>query len=255
MGGDQSRLSVSVTDNVVMSAVQDVTQDCINSVDSSNVIDVTGGGNIVDRNTQKVSVKIKSNCIQESSQNAQFESKLQDTIAQSLKTQSVAMTQWLDNSSNDADSTLNQNISASVLSESVQTCLNTIATDNKIVADGYGNIITNNSQEDINELMSDCLLRDGQTSAIVNNLTNTVNQHSVYKSENPFAFITDSIAAVTKSAMLLFAAIFIIIVCFVGIFLALRDKKKPMLPPLIIGRATAEPAAETAAETAAATTP
>ena len=232
---------MSVTDNVVMSAVQDVTQNCINSADSSNIINVDGRGNIISGNTQNVRVTVKSDCVQNSSQQANFESKLQDTIAQSLNTQSVAMTQWMDNSSNDADSTLKQNISASVLSESVQSCLNSIVAQNTINVDGDGNVIIKNSQDDVNELMSNCLLKDGQTSAIVNNLTNTVNQHSVYKSENPFAFITDSIAAVAKSAMLLFAAIFIIIVCFVGIYLALRDKKKPLMPPLIIGRATAEP--------------
>jgi uncharacterized membrane protein len=61
---------------------------------------------------------------------------------------------------------------------------------------------------------------------MTNDISDIVNQHSTYDSENPFAFITDAIEAVMKSAMVFLAVIFIIIVCLVAIFMALHQKKK-----------------------------
>jgi hypothetical protein len=69
----------------------------------------------------------------------------------------------------------------------------------------------------------------------VNDVTNTVNQHSTYDSNNPFAFITDAIEAAIKTAMVIAAVVFIAIVILVLVFeIGTKGHHKAAAPPEVM---------------------
>jgi hypothetical protein len=238
MGGHESKQSVSIMTNVVGSAVQNVTQSCISYVNSDNVIAVDGNGNFVGGVTQTMSISVDSNCSADITQDAQFQNKLQNNISQLLKDQEIALTQWMDSSKDESNAAINQSISTNVTSNTVQTCLNIINSHNILNVSGNNNVVKDIIQSNTVSLISQCLLSQGQTSSAVNDITNTVNQHSEYTSKNPLAFITDAIEAMMKSAMVVIAVIFIVLICFVALFMILRHGKKKAPPasssPVII---------------------
>jgi len=222
MGGHQSKQSVSDSVSAVGSAVQSVTQSCINYVNAENVIAIDGSGNVVGGVTQSLAISVDSKCSGEVTQDASFENNLANSVAQELHDQEVSMTQWLDNSGDTSSDAIKQSVSTNVTATTVQTCLNSINSQNILNVSGSGNIVKGVVQSGTVNLLSQCMLGQGQTSSTVNDITNTVNQHSVYDSENPLAFITDSIEAVMKTAVGAIAVVFILLICFVGLFVALR---------------------------------
>jgi uncharacterized membrane protein len=60
----------------------------------------------------------------------------------------------------------------------------------------------------------------------VSNITNAVNQHSTYDSKNALSFISDSIEAMLHSFLGVAAVIFIVIICFVALFVFLHHHSK-----------------------------
>jgi hypothetical protein len=229
---------VSITTNIVGSVVQNVAQSCITYLNSDNVIAINGNGNFVGGITQTMSISVDSTCSANIQQNAAFENNLQNSIAQVLKDQEIALTQWMDNSKDESDASINQTISTSVTANTVQTCLNSINSHNILNVSGNNNVVKGIVQSSTVNLISQCLLGQGQQSSTVNDVTNTVNQHSEYTSKNPLAFITDAIEAMMKSAMVVIAVIFIVLICFVALFMILRHGKKKAPPasssPVII---------------------
>ena len=226
MGGHESKQSVADTAVVLGSAVQSVTQNCINYVYAGNTINISGTGNVVNAVNQAMAVAVNSSCAASVTQSATFSNSLQAKVAQTLKDQEVALTQWMDSSSDDSEAHINQIVSTNVSSTTVQSCLNSINSQNILNITGSGNIVTDIVQSGTATLLSQCLLGQGQTSTAVNNIANTVNQHSTYDSENPLAFITDAIEALMRSAMILVAIVFVAIICFVALFLVLRGSRR-----------------------------
>jgi hypothetical protein len=226
MGGHQSVQSVSISTNVVGSAVQKVTQSCISYVNSDNVLAVSGDGNVLGDVTQTMSVSVNSVCSANITQNAKFQNSLANSVSELLKDQEVSMTQWLDNSQDDSNAAIQQNVTTNVTSTTVQTCLDNINSQNILNITGSGNIIKDAVQSSTVSMISHCLLSQGQTSQSVNAITNTVNQHSTYTSKNPLAFMSDAIESVIKSVIMIAAVIFIVVICFIGIFIVLRKRKR-----------------------------
>ena len=207
MGGHQSRQSVSMTADVLASAVQSVSQKCISRVAGGDEVSVAGSGNVVSGVAQSMSISVDSQCAAQVTQAASFQSSLAATVAQSLKDQQVAMTQWLDGSGDDSSTAIAQTVQTNVTADTAQTCLNDINSQNIVSVVGDGNVVSDVAQQDTVSLISRCMLGQGQTSKAVAAVTDTVNQHSTYTSKNPLAFIADAFEALARSALLGVAAV------------------------------------------------
>ena len=233
MGGHQSTQTVQVSTKIVSNAIQQATQDCISYVNSSNLIDISGNNNRIDGTSQALTVSVNSNCVARTTQAAEFSNKLAENVSQAIKEQSIAMTQWADGSKSENNNILNQSIETNISASTVQKCLNDINTQNILRVSGSGNTIKNATQSNTVSIISQCLLGQEQSSKVINDITNTVNQQSEIKSVNAFAFIADAITSIFGSMfkfgnMIIIAIVFIVIISFIFIFMKLiHGKKKP----------------------------
>ena len=249
MGGHSSKQTVAMSASVVASAVQTVTQDCINYVYGGNTININGVGNVVSGVNQSMAIKVDASCSAQVTQAAAFASSMQNNVSQIMKDQEVAMTQWMDCSSDNSSTNISQSVAANITSATVQTCLNSINAQNILNVSGTGNVVTNVVQAGTVNLLSQCLLGQAQTSSTVNTMTSTVNQHSSYNSQNPFAFITDAIQAVFKSALVAVVGIFVLIIGLIFVYMVLRHRrhnKAAAQPTFIMMPSAAAPVAAAA---------
>lgn len=218
MGGHHSKQTVSVTTNVVTNASLNVAQNCLTFMDGTQVISIYGSGIIFKGNIQRSTLSVDSKCVSQMSQQGEFENKLTDSITQEMKDQEIALTQWLDPSGDDQLTDIVQNVTTNVTFNDVQNCIDSLQGTQLFIVRGNNDVIVDNIQDQTMTLASTCMMGGAQTVDVVNDVSNTVNQHSTYTSKNPFAFITDAIEATIKSAMAIAAVVFIAIVILVLVF-------------------------------------
>lgn len=214
MGGHHTKQTVGVSTNVAASIVQNTAQSCISVAYGGNTFNINGNYNDISGVAQTVSISVSPTCAVFASQNSTFDTSLSAAITQALSDQEVALTQWLDNSRDDQAASIAQNVTANFTQTAVQNCVNNLNGYNIFDVTGDGNVVRDVTQTATLSLVSQCILQGGQTSDVVTNITNTVNQQSAYTSSNPFSFITDALEALSKSILLFLAAMFVLIVCF-----------------------------------------
>ena len=237
MGGHQSKQSVAVSSDLVTNASMKMSQDCISFMDGSQVIAVNGSGNVVDGNVQESSMSVNSKCVAQLGEDGSFVNKLTDSVSQALKDEEIALSQWMDGSKDKQSTSIAENVTQNLTFEEAQKCLNTVQGTQVIMVKGTGNVVSDNLQEQSSQLVSNCLMSGSETAKSVNDVTNTINQHSTYKSDNPFSFITDAIEGVFRSAIAVAAVVFIAVVILVLVFeVGGRKKKKggAPAPPVIV---------------------
>lgn len=239
MGGHQSRQNVNVSAKTVANVVQSTAQDCINVEYGGNTISIDGNYDDISGVAQTVQVSMNSDCGTLTGQTGTFDNKFASAVSQVLKEQEVALTQWMDNSKTNTNSAISQKLSSGFTQKTVQSCVNNTNNFNILSVQGNADVVQNITQNSTMNTLSQCLMQNGQTSDVVSDFTNIVNQHSEYDSENPLAFIGDAFAAIAKSAMLIAAIAFIVIVCFVMLLVLLRRRRRgrdtaPAPAPIII---------------------
>lgn len=230
MGGHTSKQTVAVSTRVAASIVQNTAQSCISIAYGGNTVAINGDYNSVQGVDQQVSVAVNSDCSTFAAQNSTFAADLADSLTQVLADQEVALTQWMDDSTDDQDSSIRQSVTASFTQDTVQNCINNLTGINNLYVSGDGNIVRGVTQGATLNVISQCLLQGRLTSAVVSDITNTVNQHGTYASQNPLAFITDAVQSLVRSAILAAAAVFIVVICFVLLFVAVRRRRRAPPP-------------------------
>jgi len=235
MGGHQSTQTVKVSTNVVTNATLNVTQNCLSYMDGTQVISIHGHGIIFKGNIQRSQLSVDMKCVDQMSQKGEFENRLADSIAQELKDQEQALTEWMDPSGDDQGTDITQNVTTNITFNDVQNCLASLNGTQLFIVSGSDDVIVDNMQEQTMTLAQQCLMSGGQATDVVNNVTNTVNQHTNYDSESPFAFITDAVEAVLKSTMAIAAVVFVAIVILVLVFeVGTRRKSTKSAPPIVV---------------------
>jgi hypothetical protein len=236
MGGHQSTQTINVSTQVAANIVQNTAQNCIDVSYGQNTITINGDYNILSGVDQTIKLSINSNCSTFAAQNSTFSADLQNSLAQILNDQEIALIAWMDNSHDDQTTNIAQSVTANFTQSTVQNCVSNLNGGNALNVTGSGNVIKDVTQTISLNLISQCLLNNNQTNDVVNDITNTVNQSGTYTSVSPFAFIADAIAAVFKSVVVAAAIVFIVIVCFIFLFIIARGKKPPAggTPPIII---------------------
>jgi hypothetical protein len=219
-------MSVDMATAVTANVLQSTTQDCINITYGGNTISVTGDFNVLSGVGQTVSISVSSKCGVMTQQASDFKSALSANLAQSLRSQQIALTGWLDSSRNDQSTSLQQSVTTNITQANVQNCLNTMNGYNILNVTGSGNVIKDVAQNASLNLVSECMLQNGQASKVVSDITDTVNQSAVLESKNPLAFIADAMAAAFSSIVYGVIAVIICVIMFVGAFVGLREYGK-----------------------------
>lgn len=228
MGGHESKQTVTATTTIVATNISSATQNCVQVVVGGNTLDVSGNNNVVQDNNQSVTISVTAECVQRTVNDSNFQTNLNNKIVQDLKDKGVAGTQWLDNSKDSNDTTLTNSITTSVSNTTVQNCLMSLNGSNVINVSGNNNIVSKNTQTTAIKAISTCYSKSANASDTISDITDGANQTNDHTSDNPFAFITDAITAMAKSAMMIAGFIFVAIICFVFLFMYLsRDKRKP----------------------------
>ena len=226
MGSHTSKQSVATSTSLITKSVLDVTQDCMQIAVGKQVMKIDGSDNVFKGNTQTASMKIDAGCMDRMSQDNNFSTRLNDTIAQKLKDQTVAGLGWMDPGGDDQSTSISQNITSGITFTDVQKCLSEMNNTQLMVVSGSDNVVADNLQEQSMSIASKCIMGGSQTADVSNDVTNTVNQHSDYDAENPFAFITDAIESTISSSMAILAIAFISIVILVLVFKIVHKHKK-----------------------------
>lgn len=226
MGGSSSRQSVSASTSVAAKIVQDTIQDCLVTAVGGNTVNISGSGNNLSDVTQKVSISVNSNCQALSSQSSSFQNAMQNSVSQNLRDQSVALTQWMDNSSRNTSTQLSQSVSTELDQKMVQNCTSKLNGQNIIAISGDNNTVKNVVQDATLSLIAKCLQQNGQAGNVISQITNSVNQHQEAVSANPLAFIGDAFKAIFSSVAGIAAAAFVLIVCLILLYKAVKHVSK-----------------------------
>lgn len=231
MGGHQSKQSVDMSTSLITNAVMNITQDCQTTINSNQIMNQYGTGNVFKGNVQRSTISINQKCLSKMNQSGEFSNKISSAIAQEMKDQTVALTQWADAGKDSQSTRLHNAVTTNITFNDVQNCA--VSIDKKQIMNQVGNdqIMEDQLQESVTNVMKTCLMSGGQTANVANDITNTVNQHSEYKSENPLNFIADTFRAIGSSIM---SVVYLIIIFIVGIVVVLffiggggKKKKKP----------------------------
>jgi hypothetical protein len=214
----KSKQSVEATAAVVATAVQNVSQNCINYVDAQNQLVIRGNGNVVGNVSQMLSVSVDSNCVTQTAQSAEFQNRLQASATQLLEESGVAGLEWLDGSKKNLEAVVRTSVATGITATTVQNCLGTINSRNILQVQGDNNVVRDVTQGITANMISQCLLSNEQASRTINDITTAANQHSVGVSENPLTPIFDAVTATSQAAMMMFALMFIVVVAFVFMF-------------------------------------
>ena len=233
MGGHQTKQKIKETAKLTVDATLQSTQNCISYVSGSQIIGTYGSGNVVSGNIQNMSVSVTPTCFQTSKQKSDLSSEMQSKIKQSLKSKQVALTQWLDTGKSSTDTEIDRQITANFTFDTVQNCFVKISNTQLIVTKGSANVVIDNAQKQTSNVMEQCIMSGGQTSAAVSNITDTINQHSEYTSTNPLSFIGDFFKGMMQSGIMAAAAIFIGIIILVFVYEIARGGHKTAQPILV----------------------
>lgn len=231
MGGHHSTQSANDTEDVVTTATFNATQNCLSYMDGTQVIAISGSGNIFEGNIQESELSVDMKCVDQMSQQGDFQNQLEASISQTLQDQEIALTEWMDPGGDSQESSIVQNVTNNITFDDVQNCLASLNGTQLFVVSGSNNVVVDNLQTQTMALAQECLMSGGQAADVVNDVTSNINQHSHYDSESPFAFITDAIEAMLKSAMAIAAVVFVVIIVLVLAFEIGTRRKKPAAAP------------------------
>jgi hypothetical protein len=226
MGGHHSKQTYANSTNALASAVQKTTMNSINYVQGNNVINLSGSGNVVSDVTQKMSISVSAPALSKIVQAADFSTTLASNVTQHISNHQLAFTQWLDNSSSDAKTEINDNVQTNVSASTVQNCVTNLNSSNIFNVSGSQNAITDILQTSTVNMVAKCLMNQAQSAKAAVHITNCINQHSKDVGTNPFSFITDAVQGVADDVVKIAAIIFVVIVCFIFLVMLLRRGKK-----------------------------
>jgi len=225
MGGSHSSLSVKASSEITAKSVQTLIQNCLTTSVGDNELIIDGSGNTVDNLHQRVSISVNASCQALNDQSGKFQDQMTSAVAQNLKANSVALTQWMDNSRQDSNSQLSQRVATEMDQKTVQNVVNNINGKNIVTIKGDNNLVSNTSQEAVLDLISQGLAGSQQATSAAASIAVSANQHQVSKSENPLAFIGDAIREVVGTTVGLIALTFILIVVLVLLYKYMRRNK------------------------------
>lgn len=215
--GHQSKVTASMATDITTNVMMRSAQNCVSVASGTNSISIDGDYNNLTDVAQGLSLSVDTSCPSLNVQDSDFQATIRNATAQAIEDKTIALTQFLDNSSATIDTKITNSLSTNVTKEDVKNCLSNLNGINNIAVRGDGNVLAHVAQTMSINAVSPCVAQNTQTAKSVVDITNTANQHEKYTSENPFSFIGDALNALAKSFMAIAAVIFIILIGFVVI--------------------------------------
>lgn len=214
MGGHHSKISATSTTEVYTGALQQTTQNCVTAAYGSNIINLNGDNNLAEGISQRIALSVDNQCLQSTTQSADFTTQVANQVVQSLTDKGVALTQWADTSKQTVESTLHTKVSTEISKQTVQNCITSLNGLNSISIRGNGNVVRQAAQDLTLTQLGKCVQADAQTAKVLNAITNSTNQHADVESANPLQPLADVAKSLAQSAMVMAAIVFIVIVAF-----------------------------------------
>lgn len=226
MGPHHSTVTSSDTTGAISSYIQKLSANSISYADANNTLIIDGNDNVVNNVTQTITAKVNQSILDTDVQSISDSSSLANSVSQSLNDNTVAMTQWLDNSQETVNSTINSNVSNSVTESTIMDAVSSIDSTNLLLIEGSANVVSNIVQTSQTDAIQSRLLKSNSVNTAVNNITAATNQSSVYTSNNPLAPFTDAAKAMFADVAIAVVVVVIAVACFVFLVLLLRHIKK-----------------------------
>ena len=224
--GHKNYQEADVSSTIIGSVTQTNYSDCETYTSNGNTLNINGNNDVIQGVDQKITLSVDTACVTQDPLNYSFSSRVQNSAIQQLADEQIALTQWLDNSKDTITTSLSTDLELGVTQTNSQNCMDSINANNTINVTGDYDVVKNVTQTYSLDTVTGCHMKDGVAFKASNSMTNTLNQHLLYTSVNPFAFITDAITAITHSIALLVAFCFIVFICFVALFAVLRHRSR-----------------------------
>lgn len=215
MGGHHSSQRFSSSTSIVTNATMNQTQSCLGIGNGENILEVLGSFNIIENVDQQLSFMIRQDCLNKLLEQNDFQTKIQSSISQQLKSQDVAMTQWLSAGSDNMEGSISNSVKTNITTNLVQTCLAKLSGRNIIYVQGSGNVVDSVVQSQAQSMVQSCMQGSKAANSTIADITNTANQHLEHTEKNPFAFITDAIKAAIQSVAVIAGVVVFAVVALV----------------------------------------
>ena len=224
--GHKTEMEIDSSATVIGNVTQTNYADCETYSDGGNSININGDNDVISGVDQKISYNVDTTCLTKDPLNYSFSSRVQNDVVAELADEQIALTQWMDNSKDTLVTGISSDLELGITQENSQNCMNTLNATNTINVTGDNDVVKDVVQKYSLDTVTTCHMQDGVAFKATSSMSDKINQHMVYTSVNPFAFITDAIAAVTKSIALLIAFCFIVVICFLALFALLHHRSK-----------------------------
>ena len=225
--GAKHSVSSSVLEAATTNVVQSTTQNCASFVDSGNQALVTGNGDVISNVAQQARVVYSASCPMTSASGADLSSVLDSAITGALGNTQVALTQWMDTSRDTVKTGISQAFTSAVTTETLQNCMGTVSGTNLLQVDGSGDVVYKLYQSQSADVLKNCAFGSSTGASVVADMTAAANQSLTATTKNPFAFLTDAFDAIASHFAYAAAAVFIFVVCLVGLYFGLRRRPAP----------------------------
>ena len=211
MGGSSSKATTEKVVKTISEQIYNLTQECSSSVSGLNEVDITGNYNVIDHVSQTVKVNFTADCVNNIINRDDFADNLSDNVAQSLKSDGVALTEFADAGSQSSVDNVKQIIKHTVTANVVQKCLMSIVASNTIRIAGSGNRVEDIQQNSTVAAISNCLSGNHSVIKAANKVSDITSQESKATSANPIAPLTDLIGNLSTNMVLMIGAIILAI--------------------------------------------
>ena len=219
--GSSTSVDIDVVTNVATNIILTNTQDCTTYMNNGVVMKFTGVNSIFEHNVERVTVKVKLDDMMTNMQNASALSTIANKLSSNVQSQGVALTGFADASDTTIDESITNNASTGITMADIQNCMTQLNSHTFMNFSGVNSVFKDNIQDVTINFVKTCIMTNNQTAQSVTDISNSASQYSKHVDVNPFAFITDCIAAVSKNVMQVVGMIFIMVMAFIFAFLYL----------------------------------
>lgn len=180
MGASKSKSAVDVINKSIKKVINKHIQTCIMNVNQSQLMDISGAGNTVINNRQKMTLVLDINCVSKLVNNTTLKDDLVNNITNDLK-ESFSSIFGAPNKVSELQTTFYNIIDQTVTNDTIQACSSNIQNTQVFKVSGMNNVVAFNSQESvinhISKCISDKIFDNDLTSKTINDIeTSTVTE-------------------------------------------------------------------------------
>ena len=232
MGGHQSKTTLNDTTNIITHAILKQVQNCVSQTSGKDIVRISGNNNVIKDVDQSITISVNQKCVNDETNKSNFNSKVANSVAQTLSDSDVALTQWADGSSTLADAQLVTNLTTNIEDITVQKCISKLDGENIIDISGTSNVVEGIHQIQAADLISNCLQSSKKILETSAEVSTIANQRAKHISTNPLAFISDIIGSIGSNIIIVIILIIVMVIVISMISHSLRIPKIIEIPSL-----------------------